>query len=66
MKELRSETEEAHRLKRNDFVSHIWCVAPVFAHGAPELRGVVALGLIDFEMLAEPLAHVGIGTLRRI
>ena len=32
----------------------------MFAHGAPELRGVVALGIIEFEMLAEPLSHVGI------
>ena len=30
------------------------------AHGSPELRGVVALGIIEFEMLAEPLSDVGI------
>ena len=54
--------EIPHRLEGVDFVSHFRCVTSMFAHGSPELRGVVALRIIDFEVFAEPLAHVLIGT----
>ena len=30
-------------------------------HGASELRSVVALGIIEFEVLAEPLPNVPVG-----
>ena len=33
----------------------------MFFHGTPELRGVVALGIIEFEMLAKPLPDVAVG-----
>ena len=52
------EAEITHRLELHHFVSHFLGVASVFFHGAPELRGVVALGIIAFEMFAEPLTHI--------
>ena len=61
MKELRVEAEEAHRLKEHDFVSHFRGIAAMFAHGAAELRGVVALHIIEFEMFAEPLPDIRVG-----
>lgn len=61
MKELRVEAEEAHRLKEHDFVSHFRSVATMLAHGAAELRGVVALRIIEFEVLTKPLPHIPVG-----
>ena len=54
--------EETHSLKRYHFVSHFGRVATMFFHSALELRGVVALQVIDFEVLAEPLTDVMIRT----
>ena len=50
--------EIPHRLEQHDFVSHFRRVSAMFFHGALELRGVVALHIIDFEMFAEPLPDV--------
>lgn len=44
-----------------DFDSHFRRVATAFLHGTPELRGVVALHVVDLEVLAEPLADVPFG-----
>ena len=55
------EAEETHRLELHDFVSHFRGVSSMFIHGAAELRGVVALHIVDPEMLAQPLPDVFIG-----
>ena len=62
MKELRSEAEEAHRFERHDFVSHFRRMSSMILHGAPELRGVVTLHIIEFKVFAKPLSDVFIGT----
>ena len=54
--------EIPNSLKGEDFVSYFRRVAARFVHSAAELRGVVALGIIKFEVFAEPLAHVLVGT----
>ena len=59
---IRLKAEETHSFERYDFVSHFLGIAAMIFHSALELRGVVTLHVIDFEVFAEPLAHVFIPT----